>query len=101
MPFSVILMIKANMRGNSQARRSGTSMVEFVLSSLFWVPLLLGTLVIGGNVIKSIQVIQLCRDVGHMWAYSVDFSQTANQNIMAQLARGLNFSTTSGTGNGV
>src|SRR5205807_3027362 len=65
-----------------------------------WVTLLIGTLVIGGNLIKSIQVVQLCRDVGHMWAYGVDFSQTSNQNLIAQLAQGLNFST-SGTGNGV
>ena len=88
------------MNRNSQARRRGSSLIEFVLSSMFWVTLLIGTLVIGGNLIKSIQVVQLCRDVGHMWAYGVDFSQTSNQNLIAKLAQGLNFST-SGTGNGV
>jgi hypothetical protein len=75
-------------------------LIEFVLSSLFWVPLLTGTLVIGGNLIKAIQVVQLCRDTGHMWAYGVDFSQTTGQNMIAQLAQGLNFNT-NGTGNGV
>jgi hypothetical protein len=86
------------------ARRSiaqkGSTMVEFVLTSLFWLVLLTGTVVIGGNLIKSIQVVQLCRDVGHMYAYGVDFSQTSNQNIITQLANGMNFST-AGTGNGV
>jgi hypothetical protein len=85
---------------NSQARRRGSSLIEFVLSSMFWVTLLIGTLVIGGNLVKSIQVVQLCRDVGHMWAYGVDFSQASNQNLIAKLAQGLNFST-SGSGNGV
>jgi hypothetical protein len=88
------------MRRNSQDRRRGSSLIEFVMSSMFWVTLLIGTLVIGGNLIKSIQVVQLCRDVGHMWAYGVDFSQTTNQNLIAQLAQGLNFNT-NGTGNGV
>lgn len=74
--------------------------MEFVLTSLFWVPLLAGTLVIGGNLIKSIQVVQVCRDVGHMWAYGVDFSQTSAQNMITQLTQGLNFNT-NGTGNGV
>lgn len=87
-------------RRKSQARRRGSSLIEFVLSSMFWVTLLIGTLVIGGNLIKSIQVVQLCRDVGHMWAYGVDFSQATNQNLIAQLAQGLNFNT-NGTGNGV
>ena len=87
------------MRRNSRTRR-GSSLIEFVLSSMFWVTLLIGTLVIGGNLIKAIQVVQLCRDVGHMWAYGVDFSQASNQNLIAKLAQGLNFST-SGTGNGV
>jgi len=88
------------MRGNSQSKRRGSSGIEFALSSLFWVPLLTGTLVIGTNVIKANQVVHLCRDIGHMWAYGVDFSQTSAQNMMAQLAQGLSFNT-NGTGNGV
>jgi hypothetical protein len=67
---------------------------------VFWVTLLTGTLVIGGNLIKAIQVVQLCRDVGHMWAYGVDFSDPAKQAIITQLAQGMNFNT-NGTGNGV
>jgi hypothetical protein len=89
-----------SMEGNSRSGRRGSSGIEFALSSLFWVPLLTGTLVIGTNVIKANQVTHLCRDVGHMWAYGVDFSQTSGQNLLAKIAQGLNFNI-AGTGNGV
>jgi len=73
--------------------------VEFVLSSLFWVPLLMGTFVVGLNLVRAIQVMQICRDAGHMFAYGVDFSQAGNQNLLIRLTSGLNFSI--GGGNGV
>lgn len=72
--------------------------MEFSFSTLFWVPLLLGTLVVGLNLSRSIRVTQLCRDAGHMYAYGVDFSQTANQNLLIQLASGLNITATGGNG---
>ena len=87
------------MRGNLWSKRRGSSGIEFALSSLFWVPLLTGTLVIGTNVIKANQVVHFCRDIGHMWAYGVDFSQASGQAILTQITQGLNFNT-SGTGNG-
>ena len=65
MPDTVMVMCGKKMRRNSRAR-CGSSLIEFVLRSMFWVTLLIGTLVIGGNLIKSIQVVQLCRDVG-LW----------------------------------
>ncbi|MDQ2898863.1 MAG: hypothetical protein M3Y07_03570 [Acidobacteriota bacterium] len=77
---------------------SGSIVVEFVLSSLFWVPLLMGTFVIGLNLVRAIQVMQVCRDAGHMFAYGVDFSQTGNQNLLIRLTNGLNFSTSGGSG---
>src|SRR5579872_6468625 len=100
MSGKVMDMENPKMRARSQLGRRGSSLIEFVMSSFFWVPLLIGTLVIGTNLIKALQVVHLCRDIGHMWAYGVDFSQTPGQNIIAQMAQGLNFST-SGTGNGV
>lgn len=77
----------------------GSILVEFVLSSIFWVPLLMGTFVVGLNLLRAIQVTQICRDAGHMFAYGVDFSQAGNQNLIIRLANGLNFSI--GGGNGV
>jgi hypothetical protein len=96
-----VMDMRANrIRANSQSGRRGSSGIEFALSSLFWVPLLIGTLVIGTNVIKANQVTHLCRDIGHMWAYGVDFSQASGQNVLATIATGLNFNI-NGTGNGV
>jgi hypothetical protein len=79
-------------------RNRGSALTEFTLSSLFWVPLLLGTMVLGLNLSRAIRVTQFCRDAGHMYAYGVDFSQTANQNLLIQLATGLNITTTGGNG---
>jgi hypothetical protein len=79
-------------------RESGSALMEFSFSTLFWVPLLLGTMVLGLNLSRSIRVTQFCRDAGHMYAYGVDFSQTSNQNLLVQLASGLNITTSGGTG---
>ena len=39
----------------------------------FMVPLWLGTSAVGLNMITSLQVIQLARDAGHMYARGVEF----------------------------
>lgn len=72
------------------ARPRGTAMIEFAFSLLLLIPLLLGTYAFGLNFIRSIQVTQLTRDAGHMYARNVDFSLTANQNFLRRLAAGLN-----------
>ncbi len=82
---------------NRQQER-GAALVEFVVSSIFWVPLLLGTLVIGLTLIRAIQVTQVCRDTAHMYAYGVDFSQSSNQNLIINESQGLNMSTSGGNG---
>ncbi len=77
----------------------GSALVEFVLCfSLFWVPLFFGMLVIGFNLIRAIQVTQVCRDAAHMYAYGTDFSQPAYKNLLVSLATGLNMKTTGGNG---
>lgn len=73
-------------------------MVEFVLSAIVLMPLMLGTIAIGFALIRQIQVTQLCRDAGHMWAYGVDFSQTSNQNLIVQVAGSLGITRTGGDG---
>lgn len=73
-------------------------MVEFLLSSLIWVPLLLGTIVFGINEIRAIQVSQLSRDTGHMYAYGIDFTQPQNVALLTKLASSLNIQQTSGNG---
>jgi hypothetical protein len=79
-------------------KRSGSALMEFSFSTLFWVPLLLGTMVLGLNLSRSIRVTQFCRDAAHMYAYGVDFSQTGNQSLLLRLASGLNITATGGNG---
>jgi len=87
----------------------GNSYIEFVLvASFFFVPLILGMITLGIAIVRDFQVNQLTRDVGHMMAKGVDFSQQANQNLVANdLANGLSLQANNGnvtgsaTGNGV
>jgi len=81
-------------------RRSvrGSSAVEFTFSLLVLMPMLMGTSVIGINLSRAIQVTQFCRDVAHMYAYGVDFSQAGNQTLLTNLAQGLNIQTSGGNG---
>jgi Flp pilus assembly protein TadG len=87
----------------------GNAYIEFVLvASFFFVPLILGMITIGIAVSRNFQVNQLTRDVGHMMAKGVDFSQQGNQNLVVNdLANGLSLQANSGnvtgsnTGNGV
>lgn len=74
-------------------------MVEFTCAAgLFLVPLLLGTIVIGQNLIRAIETTQVCRDASHMYAYGVDFSQPSNQNILINIGQGLNLQVSGGNG---
>jgi len=65
----------------------GGATVEFALILLVLVPLLLGTGVVGVNLIRTLQTVQLARDAGHMYARGVDFSQPGNQTILMQLGQ--------------
>lgn len=68
------------------------------MTSLVWLPLLLGTTVFGFDLIRAIQVSQLSRDTGHMYAYGVDFSQPQNTAILQQMTSSLNIQQNSGDG---
>jgi hypothetical protein len=76
----------------------GVSSIEFAFSMLILLPLLLGTGVTGINMIRTLQTVQLARDVGHMYARNVDFSQPGNKTIVGNLGTSLGLSTTAGTG---
>jgi hypothetical protein len=86
---------------NVRPREAGSALVEFVLCiGMFLLPLLAGTLFGGLNLIRVLQVTQLCRDAAHMSAYGIDFSQTSAQNLLVSLAPSLGLSTSS-TSHGV
>ena len=89
------------MARTSRSRRGerGTSLIEFAFCLvLFWLPLVLGMLVIGFNLIRAVQVTQVARDAGHMYANGINFAQSTYQNLLVSLAIGLNMTATGGNG---
>lgn len=89
--------------------RQGQASIEFVLvASFFFVPVVLGLITVCIAVTRNYQVTQLTRDVSHMMANGVDFSQQRNQDLAANdLANGLSLQSNAGnvtgsaSGNGV
>jgi hypothetical protein len=79
-------------------RRTGTVLIEFALSSLLIFPLMVGVVILGLNLGRSVHVMQVCRDVGSMFVRGVDFSATANQDVIVRLAQGMGMTRTGGNG---
>jgi hypothetical protein len=80
-------------------RHRGSSTLEFALAGSFiFLPLLAGTATVGMAMLRSLQVIALNHDAGHMFATGVDFSQTVNRNLLLKVAGNLNISSAGGTG---
>jgi len=77
--------------GKRSDDRRGVAIVEFTLSLVFLVPLVLGTLVYGFRLIRAIEMDQIVRDICHMYiGGTVDFTQAGPQGIAATLAHGFN-----------
>lgn len=72
--------------------------MEFVLSSLVWMPLLVGVIGIGIELVREIQVTQVCRDAAHMHAYGIDFSQSSNKSLILKTAPNLGLTVDGGNG---
>lgn len=101
MSCSKFLAMMAKLKSGSPSER-GSAVIEFVLCfGLFWVPLFMGMLVIGFNLIRAVQATQVCRDAGHMYSFGVDFSQIGYKNLLASLAQGLSIDPTGTGGRGV
>lgn len=79
-----------------QKRKSerGAAAIEFTLSTMFLVPLLLGTLVFGFRLIRAIEMDQITRDLGHMYVRGVDFRNPGPQQNAQTLASGFDLSAT-------
>jgi hypothetical protein len=79
-------------------RERGSAFVEFLLCfAFFLLPLLLGTVAVGLNIIESIEVTQVCRDAAHLFSYGIDFSSSSGQQMLTTLAPGIDLSS-SGSG---
>jgi hypothetical protein len=79
-------------------RQRGSSAIEFAFSCLILLPLLLGGLSAGFNLLRATQVAQFARDTGHLYAYGIDFTQSSAQQMLVKLATGLNFAASGGSG---
>ncbi|MGE5487424.1 MAG: hypothetical protein ACM3ZB_06355, partial [bacterium] len=76
----------------------GGSAIEFVLLSVFWVPLLTGLLIIGTAMVRAIEAVQVVRDAGHMYARGVDFALEGNQRLLVRLGEDMGLKATGGDG---
>ncbi|HXM45899.1 MAG TPA: hypothetical protein VN924_31975 [Bryobacteraceae bacterium] len=78
--------------------QSGSTMIEFCLSAVLWTTVLMGLCTVGMNLIRALQVEQVCRDAGRMYSAGLDFTQAGNQNLLIMVATGLNVTTSGGNG---
>lgn len=72
------------------AREKGQEIIEFAFVALFFIPLLLGSVITGLGLIRSMQAQQLCRDLDSIYIHGGDFSTYGMQQLAQRLARGLN-----------
>ncbi len=79
-------------------RQRGNAIIELALLGLPMVGMLMGTVVVGLNIGRSIQTAQVNRDAGSMYVRGVDFSATFNRNILIRLGQGLGLANTGGLG---
>jgi hypothetical protein len=74
----------------------GIAYIEFALSLMVLIPLLLGVIGIGLNMHQQLQTVQLTRDAGHMFARNVDFTVLGNQQVLSGIAGSLGLTATGG-----
>jgi hypothetical protein len=70
-------------------RQGGQELIEFALTVILLIGLLLNAFVTGMELIHSIQVNQVCRDLDNMYIHGADFSTYAMQQLAQRLAHGL------------
>ena len=83
-------------RRNGKER--GNSILEFALVAIPTVVLMLGVVVFGIDLGRSVQVAQISRDAASMYVRGVDFSLTGNQQVLVRLGTTMNLQLGSGDG---
>jgi len=68
----------------------GNEIVEFALLASFLAPMLLGTFVVGMNMVKSIAVNHVVRDLDDMFIHGADFSTSGYQQLALRLGSMIN-----------
>lgn len=86
------------MKPANRSRQHGTAIIEFALVAPFLVLAFLGTVGVGISLGRSIHSVQFCRDIAHMYADGVDFTQAGNKAIAVQLAQAAGMTASGGNG---
>ncbi|MEO8025121.1 MAG: TadE family protein [Bryobacteraceae bacterium] len=79
-------------------RQRGSTITEFAVVIPFISIAFFGTVSFGISLGRYIQVVQVCRDVAHMYADGVDFSQSSAKALAVQLAQGTGMTAAGGNG---
>lgn len=69
--------------------QKGNEMLEFLLVAVLFLPMVLGTFVTGMELVRSIQVNHIVRDLADMYIHGADFSGYPMQTIAQRLATGM------------
>ncbi len=86
-------------KSHRQARSErGNSLIEFSLVIVFLLPIMYGVFSVGMSLTKSVQAAVVARDAGSMFMRYVDFSTSANKQLIVRVARGLGMTETGGNG---
>lgn len=81
-----------------QRGKKGNAIVELGLLAMPMVVMLMGTMVIGLNLGRSIQAAQFNRDAASMYVRGIDFSAEFNRNLLIRLGQGLGLASSGGRG---
>lgn len=74
----------------NRKRQRGQEIIEFALVATLLIPMLLGAVVTGIGLVRSIQAQQVCRDLTSIYIHGGDFSTYSMQQLAQKLALGLN-----------
>jgi hypothetical protein len=86
------------LNGKLNRNEKGNGLLEFAAVSIVVIPLFFGMVGAGIQLGRMDEAVQICRDSAHMYARGVDFTQTANKNILVSLATGSGMTVSGGTG---
>jgi hypothetical protein len=76
----------------------GTLVPLYALGAIFFVPLVIGVLLVSNSASRNDHANQVSRDVASMYAQGLDFSSAANQDIALKVAEGLGMNIRGGRG---
>ncbi len=87
------------MKKNNGSGQRGSTVLEFAIVAPCLLLLFFGSIGLGIMLGRYVQAVQVARDIAHMYSDGVDFTNTANKNIITeQLASGTGMTATGGNG---